>query len=746
MLVNYLTNCMQCTIEKCNEITSILNNADDLVDVLFCNFGSAGIDLSLIKLEEARYDICAFNTNTGSSKIMNSGITDTAALSDGIDTVVHMIEDFKAKKGVNKDLLIDTQKFVKNLQRDQNDLKSVTKNKLTYLMHDILKIVGPQKPGDTFSTHASSGSKKIHYVRVINRHNNTENTTRKEYEDSLLIANFAKLISSSRTKNETKTKWVNIECQYKRSKYKRIVKSQKDQFKLKMAGGMTDRSWLRFCRELKKISRYTIHHGLVSMNNYLADQIPDFTSGKINVMEKEKICERRCFRVHSIYAVLCWRLQLLYQNGLFLPSQVFSLIDNDRIILKFGGDKGGKTLKTKFGVTIMNTPLSNSVDAFDLIAAVDSEDSYHNLKVGIFDFYRRDLSALFDDNKPLSMLVIIDSDHIPIYCCVHNSEAFDPSIFVEAKYVTLATESADENPLDRFSDYEHSTNDVLMLTNLNRFVRILLIDGIHIHGFCVVNDQDEITKTMLFSKVISVNEWKKCVVKSHKVHSVLSGDIAFICNIVGTQGCSASYPCYMCKVKLSDLRRRNSHVGEPRIMNEISSQATIVQSEKNVTLKKKKAIQNDSVLNFPLFDLQISQIMIPVLHIVLGIVKKMWDNLLKEIQALDGTEKEQVNFKRVMDLICVMIEANKKDLVSKEEDVKLHEESLQNTIDDYHFALQECAFDHENESIKAFKSNINEMKEVVNESKLLAESAAKIIPATNTALDDLMKGVESFSH
>lgn len=430
---------------------------------------------------------------------------------------------------------------------------------------------------------------------------------------------------------------------------------------------------------------------------------------------------------------------------MFLPSQVFSLIDNDRIILKFGGDKGGKTLKTKFGVTIMNTPLSNSVDAFDLIAAVDSEDSYHNLKVGIFDFYRRDLSALFDDNKPLSMLVIIDSDHIPIYCCVHNSEAFDPSIFIEAKYVTLATESADENPLDRFSDYEHSTNDVLMLTNLNRFVRILLIDGIHIHGFCVVNDQDEITKTMLFSKVISVNEWKKCVVKSHKVHSVLSGDIAFICNIVGTQGCSASYPCYMCKVKLSDLRRRNSHVGEPRIMNEISSQATIVQSEKNVTLKKKKAIQNDSVLNFPLFDLQISQIMIPVLHIVLGIVKKMWDNLLKEIQALDGTEKEQVNFKRVMDLICVMIEANKKDLVSKEEDVKLHEESLQNTIDDYHFALQECAFDHENESIKAFKSNINEMKEVVNESKLLAESAAKIIPATNTALDDLMKGVESFS-
>ena len=54
------------------------------------------------------------------------------------------------------------------------------------------------------------------------------------------------------------------------------------------------------------------------------------------------------------------------------------------IILKFGGDKGGKVLNIKFGVTIMNTHLSNSVDAFDLVAALEYEDLYNNLNTGIF--------------------------------------------------------------------------------------------------------------------------------------------------------------------------------------------------------------------------------------------------------------------------------------------------------------------------------------------------------------------------
>ena len=64
-------------------------------------------------------------------------------------------------------------------------------------------------------------------------------------------------------------------------------------------------------------------------------------------------------------------------------------------------------------------------------------------------------------------------------------------------------------------------------------------------------------------KTISVDEWKKCLVKSHKIHSVLRVDSALICNIAGVQVYSATCPCYMCKVKLSDLKKQDDNIGEP---------------------------------------------------------------------------------------------------------------------------------------------------------------------------------------
>ena len=43
----------------------------------------------------------------------------------------------------------------------------------------------------------------------------------------------------------------------------------------------------------------------------------------------------------------------------------------------------------------MNTPLSNSVDDFDLVAALESEELYNNLNTGIFEYYESNLYAFF---------------------------------------------------------------------------------------------------------------------------------------------------------------------------------------------------------------------------------------------------------------------------------------------------------------------------------------------------------------
>ena len=75
----------------------------------------------------------------------------------------------------------------------------------------------------------------------------------------------------------------------------------------------------------------------------------------------------------------------------------------------------------------MNTPLSNSVYVFDLVAAVDSEDSYHNLKTGIFDYYKTKLSALIDDSKPLSIFMVFYSGNFLIYCYICDKKIIHPS-------------------------------------------------------------------------------------------------------------------------------------------------------------------------------------------------------------------------------------------------------------------------------------------------------------------------------
>ena len=49
----------------------------------------------------------------------------------------------------------------------------------------------------------------------------------------------------------------------------------------------------------------------------------------------------------------------------------------------------------------MNTRLSNNVDDFDLVEALEYEYLYNNLNTGIFEYYKTKLSVLFDDSKPL---------------------------------------------------------------------------------------------------------------------------------------------------------------------------------------------------------------------------------------------------------------------------------------------------------------------------------------------------------
>jgi hypothetical protein len=64
--------------------------------------------------------------------------------------------------------------------------------------------------------------------------------------------------------------------------------------------------------------------------------------------------------------------------------------------------------------------------------------------------------------------------------------------------------------------------------------------------------------------------------------------------------------------------------------------------------KKKLAQKNGSVIREALIPINLNRVMLPILHIFLGTVKKLWDNLIEDIHALEQKECPEV---------CMMLEA-----------------------------------------------------------------------------------------
>lgn len=64
--------------------------------------------------------------------------------------------------------------------------------------------------------------------------------------------------------------------------------------------------------------------------------------------------------------------------------------------------------------------------------------------------------------------------------------------------------------------------------------------------------------------------------------------------------------------------------------------------------KKRLAQKNGSVIRESLIPISLDRVMLPILHIILGIVKKLWDNLVQDVHAVEQKECEE---------ICMLIEA-----------------------------------------------------------------------------------------
>ena len=147
---------------------------------------------------------------------------------------------------------------------------------------------------------------------------------------------------------------------------------------------MTDRRMRAFNKLLGRVTGISIHNSKNTLAALTDADMPAFSVYTENLLVDKKPQLRRCFRVHTTCEVIAKQLKSLFNAGAFCRLSSFSLLQEDTILIRFIGDKGGTFMQFKFGLTVMSCMEPNSTPFFNLLASMDAFDTHHNLEKAIF--------------------------------------------------------------------------------------------------------------------------------------------------------------------------------------------------------------------------------------------------------------------------------------------------------------------------------------------------------------------------
>jgi predicted hotdog family 3-hydroxylacyl-ACP dehydratase len=327
----------------------------------------------------------------------------------------------------------------------------------------------------------------------------------------------------------------------------------------------------------------------------------------------------------------------------------------------------------------MNCREPNSPDSFDLCAALDAPDTYYNLKNGMFDHFSDELSFFFDLETPPKLLLLKLDNQKVLAAFVYNDRD-DVIESVWESYQIIPREQDDCNQPCRRGNaggpYKFSTRTTLQLIEDNGVV----------WGLNLLDTGREDGNLLPFSSSIPADSLARRMSYSvYPLHCVLGGDMDFLHTVLGLQGCSASYPCYLCLIALSTLRDRDKNKADSASQARTRQQMQEHLDRVNVhpTMKERKvaAKSNGSVMRKALIPADPSRVLIAVLHIILGITKKIFDLLTIELQQVDNAEttgqrKTLSDTRNVMLEYTKLLEDEEKALKQQVEEATAHKDKL----------------------------------------------------------------------
>jgi hypothetical protein len=152
----------------------------------------------------------------------------------------------------------------------------------------------------------------------------------------------------------------------------------------------------------------------------------------IKLLVNKKMQPRRIFRVARWTQVIELRISKLFENQVFLPSSSFTLLDDSTLIILFGGDKGGKKMAFKWGLTMMNAPNPNSSAAIDLLAKMEAFDKYNNVRDAIFQRHVEESVVTLNTKRDPILITIRAKAGIPLIIKISECGLIDDPLLHDA--------------------------------------------------------------------------------------------------------------------------------------------------------------------------------------------------------------------------------------------------------------------------------------------------------------------------
>jgi hypothetical protein len=153
---------------------------------------------------------------------------------------------------------------------------------------------------------------------------------------------------------------------------------------------------LMFNRILVGLTGISIRSTSTTLSALQDKQMTDYTIYMVTMLVNKTMQPRRVFQAERWTQVIELRVSIFFENQVFLPSSSFTFLYDSPLIIRFGGDKGGKIMASKWGLTVVNAPKPASSAALDLLAKMEAFDKYNNLRDAIFQHHVEESAVIFN--------------------------------------------------------------------------------------------------------------------------------------------------------------------------------------------------------------------------------------------------------------------------------------------------------------------------------------------------------------